>query len=111
MYGVTKQAVHYHLSQLGIVQTETDAFLTRYRKWLPVIKRMAEDEGAAMIEVKRTTGLCHATVTKICKLCDISFDLWQRPGCPRCKTEPYARGLCRPCYAYAWRHGLLDGGQ
>jgi len=32
-----------------------------------------------------------------------------RIGCPKCETEPYARGLCKPCYNRANRRGLLAG--
>lgn len=93
MYGVSTQAVYYWFIDHNINYTEIKAKLDQALKDVIVVLRA---EGYSWRKISRITG---TNSLRRAKLFGLDTSQPERPiGCNKCLTNPYAKGLCKPCY-------------
>lgn len=102
-FGISRQAVSSYLDRHGIA----DKYRYRlHRDKIPDIGRLTE-QGLTMEKIAEKLNISSGIVFRIRR--DHGFIPPDRKiPCDKCKTDHYARGLCRACYAFAQYHDRKD---
>lgn len=90
LYGITRERVRQILNDRGI--TERNFVRHKVLEIQPLLGNMSDADIATRF------GLPHGVVSNFRNRLDIAP--YRKPiGCEECATNPYAKGLCRNCYA------------
>ena len=99
--GISRERVRQIVRAHGIQGTDGTSHKVRELKRSGLLGVKSDPELAEQF------GLHDRTVAAI--RVEVGLRINPKPiGCRRCKTKPYARGLCRPCWARAARRGELE---
>jgi DNA-binding transcriptional regulator GbsR (MarR family) len=97
MLGITRQAVSYRLRKYPEYNAIKELKARKRRDFIGGVVRMYSD-GMSPSDVAEFTGLSTSRVYAILSRYATDYPRLKPVGCDKCKTEPYALGLCNACY-------------
>ena len=96
LYGITRERVRQILNARGV--TERQFVRHRMREIEPMLGKMSDSD------IARLHGIAVSAISNYRNRKGI--EAYSKPiGCEDCATDPYAKGLCRNCYARNLRKG------